>query len=77
MRFSIILICMLCISFVIADDSPYAPYIHDAQIPENPGLKLNGRYDTELFIGSSVYSYPIKVPEGVNGVKPNSSVISG
>lgn len=37
-------------------------------------LQLRDRYETDLFTGSAVYSYPIKVPKGTNDLTPAVSL---
>src|SRR3712207_825510 len=37
-------------------------------------LGQRDRYETDLFTGSVAYSYPIKVPEGTNGLTPEVSL---
>jgi RHS repeat-associated protein len=58
---------------VVADDS-YKPYLHEANVPEHPKVRLYGSYSTDLFPGSATYTYPIEIPEGTNGLKPSISI---
>ncbi len=60
-------------SIVVADDN-YKPYIHKANVPDHPKIKLYGSYQTNLFPGAATYSYPIEVPQGTNGLQPSISI---
>jgi YD repeat-containing protein len=70
---SFVSIFILLAGLAVADDE-YRPYLHKANVPDNPGLKLYGSYKTNLFPGAATYSYPIEIPAGTNGLQPSISI---
>ncbi len=54
---------------VFADDV-YRPYLHNPIIPENPGLNIQGIFQTDLWYGAGIYVYPIDIPPGRSGLQP-------
>ncbi len=69
------IIAILVIFLTITHNS--SQLVQAALNPINPPNLLNnswGRYQTDLFSGSSSYSYPIKVPKGTNDLTPNISL---
>jgi len=64
----------LILPAVFAGDDFYKPYLHEAQVPEHPKVKLYGSYSTSLFPGSATYTYPIEVPSGTNSLQPSLSI---
>src|SRR3990167_10121000 len=52
----------------------YRPYLHAAIVPEHPPLNLYGKYQTNLFQGSSTFTYPFTVPPGTNGLAPDVKI---
>ncbi|MBI2175776.1 VCBS repeat-containing protein [Candidatus Woesearchaeota archaeon] len=71
MVFIVLLIILL--PPVLAIDS-YRPYLHNPEVPENPGLKLQGSYQTAVWPGAATYSYGIDVPPGRNGLQPSLGI---
>ncbi|MBI2581455.1 VCBS repeat-containing protein [Candidatus Woesearchaeota archaeon] len=69
--YAIMFLCL--VSFVLAIDS-YRPYLHNPEVPENPGLKLQGSYQTALWPGAATYSYGIDIPPGRNGLRPSLGI---
>ncbi|MFH1396675.1 MAG: toxin TcdB middle/N-terminal domain-containing protein [archaeon] len=74
----VLLIFILSAFPVNADVNPYMEsymgYMDDAAVPEFENININGVGSVNLFSGAATYSYPIKVPEGVNGLKPAISL---
>lgn len=68
MRPSLLFLILLLLPISIADDS-FKPYLHKAEVPDHPGVKLYGSYSTLLFPGAASYSYPIEVPKGTSGLQ--------
>ena len=64
---------LILIQPVFAVDE-YKPYMHKANVPEHPKIKLYGSYQTNLFPGAATYSYPLEVPPGTNGLQPVISI---
>ena len=58
----------------LAVDDSFKPYLHKANVPEHPKVKLYGSYQTNLFPGAATYTYPIEVPQGTNGLQPQISI---
>lgn len=52
-----------------ADD--YKPYLHKANVPDSPVVRMFGQYATSLFPGAATYTYTIDTPPGVNGLSPS------
>lgn len=65
----VFLIFMSNVALVFAGDF-FKPYLHEAQVPEHPKFDLAGKYSTNLFPGSAVYSYSFIVPPGIHGLQP-------
>lgn len=57
------------IPFSIAEEN-YKPYLHKPIVPHNPGLNLQGSFQTSLWTGGATYSYPLDVPKGRNNLQP-------
>ena len=56
--------------FVSAADQPLLVYRQKAIVPQDK-LTLSHDFSVSLQRGSSVYSYPFEVPNGVNGLQPD------
>ena len=73
-------ICLLLLLLVFllpaafAVDDAYKPYLHKANVPEHPKVKLYGKYSTELFPGAGTYTYEIEVPKGTNNLQPSLTI---
>jgi len=74
--FCIFLLSVFLISFVSAaqGSESYKPYLHKPSVGQAPKLQMYGNYQTQLFSGSSSYSYDIIVPKGTNGLSPQISL---
>lgn len=70
----IVLILLINITIAYASTDIYKPYLHNPEVPKNPGLNLQGTYATALWPGAATYSYPIEVPSGTNGLVPSLSI---
>jgi len=73
----IVLVLALFLSLlplINAADNQYKPYLHKANIPDNPKPKLYGSYSTNLFPGAATYSYQIEIPKGTNNLQPSLTV---
>ncbi len=68
----VILLATLDNSVAAAD--VYKPYLHNPILPDNPGIKIQGSFDTALWPGAGIYSYPIEVPPGTNSLTPSLSL---
>jgi hypothetical protein len=73
MKKIIFFLLILLLPSVYAAD-PFKPYLHNPEVPSNPGLELYGRYSTSLFPGAATYSYTIVVPSGRNGLTPSITI---
>lgn len=69
--FLVLCLFLLLVDCVLATDDSFKPYLHKASVPDAPEVRLFGQYSTNLFPGSAIYSYPVEVPKGVNGLQPN------
>jgi RHS repeat-associated protein len=65
---------LLLLSSAVFADNAYKPYLHKANVPDYPKVKLYGSYSTDLFPGAATYSYSIEVPSGTNGLGPSISI---
>ncbi|MGD9276218.1 MAG: hypothetical protein PVJ67_03535 [Candidatus Pacearchaeota archaeon] len=73
---NIILIFILFIfifSIVSATDAPLLIYRQKALVAQDK-IELSHDFSVSLFGGSASYSYPLEIPEGVNGLKPNVQI---
>ncbi len=68
------MIFLFSVQYASAAD-PYKPYLHEAQIPDHPKVKLYGTYATNLFPGAATYTYGIELPPETNGLQPQISII--
>ncbi|PIN90185.1 hypothetical protein COU57_04370 [Candidatus Pacearchaeota archaeon CG10_big_fil_rev_8_21_14_0_10_32_14] len=56
---------------ILADESPALLYAHDVIVPKTNNLDLQGSHKINLNLGSSSYSYKIRLPRGTNNLQPN------
>jgi len=67
------LVSLSLIALVSAVDS-YNYYFEDPVVPKQGNLEVKNNFIVDSFSGAAVYSYPLTVPPGTNGLQPEISL---
>ena len=67
-------ILLFFLVLVSADFPAPLPYVSDPVIPEGINLDIRDNLNIDLYSGSAVYLYSIKVPLGTNGLQPSLNI---